>query len=154
LRDAGYQGFFGAGDAAASVETFVQPVGAETAEGVFFVGCPLELPQDFIDDFSKVHGGPPEASAFTAQYADAATVLLDAISKVAKEREDGSLVIDRNLLRDTIRETNVEVGLSGHIIFDEYGDRFTPESDLAERAKDLGVTTCQVQDGRLVVLFP
>ena len=82
LRDAGYTGIFGSVDAAASVPGFVQPVGPE-AEGVLFAGCSLTLPQDFVADFSQLHGHEPEASAFVAQYADAATILLDAVAKVA-----------------------------------------------------------------------
>ena len=154
LRDAGYKGAFGAGDAAASLKTFVEPVGAEAAEGVFFVGCPLTLPDDFVAEFAKVHGSDPTASAFVGQYADAATILLDAIAGVAQQAEDGSLTIDRALLRDTIRSTTVQNGLSGHIVFDENGDRSSPETDLAAEALDLGVTACQVQGGKLFNLFP
>jgi branched-chain amino acid transport system substrate-binding protein len=153
LRDAGYSGPFGAGDAAASVLTFVEPVGAEAAEGVYFVGCPLTLPDDFVSDFKKVHGSAPEASAFTAQYADAATVLLDAVSGVAEEA-DGSLVIDPTALRDAVRQTRLVDGVSGHLSFDGNGDRIGEGGDLAEQARDLGLAACWVQGGKLVNLFP
>ncbi|MDI6856789.1 MAG: branched-chain amino acid ABC transporter substrate-binding protein [Dehalococcoidia bacterium] len=154
LRDAGYAGEFGAGDAAASVQTFVEPVGRESAEGVYFVGCPLTLPEDFLADFERVHGDRPDASAFVAQYADAATLLLDAVARVAEEREDGSLVIDRAALRDAVSAGELEDGLSGRITFDEHGDRSTSETDLTAQALDFGVAACQVQGGRLVNLFP
>jgi len=153
LRDAGYEGLFGAGDAVASVSTFVEPVGAEAAEGVYFVGCPLTLPDDFLAVFTKVHGGRPEASAFTAQYADAATVLLNAVNGVA-EAEDGALVIDPAALRDEIQQTRLIDGVSGHLAFDGNGDRIGEGGDLAEQAKDLGLAACVVQDGKLVNLFP
>jgi branched-chain amino acid transport system substrate-binding protein len=153
LRDAGYEGFFGAGDAAASVQTFVEPVG-DAAEGVYFVGCPLTLRDDFLRDYSEVHGDPPNASAFTAQYADATTVLLDALAEVTEARQDGALLISSDRLRDAIRASSLPDGLSGQIMFDESGDRFSRETDLAAVAADLGVAACQVQDGKLVNLFP
>ena len=102
LRDAGYKGPFGSGDAAATISTFVDPVGAKAAEGVYFVGCPLTLPADFVSDFVKVHGSAPGASAFVAQYADASTILLDAIAQVAKTGADGSLSIDPAALQNAV----------------------------------------------------
>ena len=93
LRDAGYKGLFGAGDAAWG-PPFIEPVGAQMAEGVVFAGCSFPLPQDFIADFQDLHGHPPQDSAFVAQYADAATILLDALARVVVEQADGSLTID------------------------------------------------------------
>ena len=154
LRDAGYRGPFGAGDAAASVLTFVDPVGAEAAEGVYFVGCSPSLPDDFRADFKKIHGSEPQASAFTAQYADATTILLDAVAEVAEEQSDGSLLVDPVQLRDAVRATIRMDGVSGHIRFDDYGDRTSSASDLTEQAGDLGLAACQVQGGKLVQLFP
>jgi len=154
LRDAGYKGPFGAGDAAATVATFVEPVGAAAAEGVYFVGCPLTLPADLVNDFKKVHGSEPIASAFTAHYADAATILLDSILKVAVEQADGSLLIDPAALRDAVAATNRTDGISGHLAFDANGDRSTQATDLTDQAKDLGFAACQVHDGKLVNLFP
>ena len=154
LRDAGYKGPFGSGDAAASVSTFVDPVGAAEAEGVYFVGCPLTLPDDFRRDFEKVHGSEPVASAFTAQYADAATALLDAIAGVAQEQPDGSLTIDPAALQKAVSRTHLTDGISGHVAFEANGDRASAATDLAERARDLGLAACQVQNGKLVNLFP
>ena len=154
LRDAGYSGPFGAGDAAASVLTFVEPVGAEAAEGVYFVGCPLTLPDDFISEFKKVHGSEPAASAFTAQYADATTILLDAVAEAAEEQPDGSLLIDPAVLRDTVRQIRLTGGVSGNVAFDDNGDRSSEATDLAEQARDLGLAACWVQGGKLVNLFP
>ena len=123
LRDAGYTGLFGAGDAAASRTTFVEPVGAQEAEGVLFAACALTLPDDFVAEFEDLHGSAPEAFAFPAQSADAATVLLDAIAAVAEAQDDGSLSIDPIALRDAVRATTLGVGLSGPIAFDANGDR-------------------------------
>ena len=107
LRDAGYKGLFGAGDAAWG-PPFIEPVGAQAAEGVLFAGCALPLPEDFIADFQDWHGHPPRDSAFVAQYADAATILLDAVAEVAVEQSDGSLSIDPIALRDAVRATTLQ----------------------------------------------
>jgi branched-chain amino acid transport system substrate-binding protein len=165
LRDAGYAGLFGAGDAAWG-PPFLEPVGAEAAEGVFFVGCALSLPEDFVADFESLRGHPPRDSAFSAQYADAATILLDAVDSVAVEQTDGSLSIDPLELRDAVRATELQDGISGRIAFDENGDRLPPGAvslsafiDLAVRAADLdtfaaelGLVACQVRDGKTVNL--
>ena len=165
LRDAGYTGLFGAGDAAWG-PPFVDPVGREAAEGVFFIGCALSLPEDFVADFESLRGHPPRDSAFSAQYADAATILLDAVSDVAVENGDGSLSIDPLELRDAVRATELQDGISGRIAFDENGDRLPPGAvslsafiDLAVRAADLdtfaaelGLVACHVQGGKTVNL--
>jgi len=165
LRDAGYTGIFGSVDAAASVPSFVEPVGA-AAEGVVFAGCALTLPDDFVAEFEDLHGGRPDASAFVAQDADAATILLDAVARVAVEEPDGSLTIDPASLRDAVRSTGLEGGLSGSFAFDENGDRVPQPgdvvSDVVDEALssgdidifvDLGLVPCQVQDGKLVNLL-
>ncbi len=165
LRDAGYAGIFGSVDAAASVPGFVQPVGPE-AEGVLFAGCSLTLPQDFLTEFRQLHSHEPDASAFVAQYADATTVLLDAVAKVAQEQPDGSLAIDSGALRDTVRASGLSGGLSGSFAFDANGDRVPHQGDiLADIVAtaivsgdinvfvDLGLVPCQVQDGKLVNLL-
>jgi branched-chain amino acid transport system substrate-binding protein len=153
LRDAGYTGPFGAGDAAASERDFVRPVGSELAEGVYFAGCSLELPDEFVNMFRRLHGSEPTA-AFVAHYADAATILLTAVAKVAKPRPDGSLTIDPAALRLAVRSAALSDGLSGHVAFDRNGDRVSNASAVEERALDLGLAACQVKSGRLSVVFP
>ncbi len=161
IRDAGYHGLFGAGDGAASVSDFVEPVGAD-AEGVLFSGCQYPLPADFLEDFVSLHGNEPGAT-FTAQYADAVTVLLDAVKEVAED-ESGTLVIQPTELRDAVRATNIADGISGALAFDSNGDRVPkPGDDLSdvqntalEAQEDifttLGLIPCQVQGGELVAL--
>ena len=165
LRDAGYEGLFGAGDGAASQTGFVEPVGAEEAEGVLFAGCTFPLSEEFLAEFVDLHGYEPTA-AFPAQYADAATILLDAVAAVAEEQADGSLVIDPIELRDAVRASVLEDGLSGAIAFNEDGDRVPPGAVSLEEFVsaslaaldnsgyiDLGLIPCQVQDGALVNLI-
>ncbi len=154
LRDAGYTGPFGAGDAVASVTNFVNPVGAALAEGVYFAGCPLSLSADFATAFRAVNGSDPHASAFVAETADATRALLDAVNHVAQDGSDGSLTVDPSALRDAVRATNITDGVSGNLRFDENGDRASSSQDLAVQATDLGWTACQVQSGQLVKIFP
>lgn len=164
LLDAGFDGIFGSGDGAASEIGFVGPVGAEAAEGVLFAGCKGPLPQDFLNDFIDVHGDEPVA-AFPAQYADAANILLDAVAAVAEEQGDGSLMIEPTKLRDAVRATVLEDGLSGAIAFDKYGDRIPPGIDSLgqfvdssvenlddDAYEDLGLVACQVQGGKLLTV--
>ena len=132
--------------------------------GVLFSGCQFPLPGDFAAELERVHGSEP-SETFPAQYADAATALLDAIKQVAQPGDDGSLTMDPRALRDAVRATSLQSGLSGAIAFDTNGDR-VPEpgvelSDFQGAASDindiapfvtLGLIPCQVQDGRLVPL--
>ena len=165
LRSAGYTGPFGAGDAAASVRAFVMPVGEEEAAGVVFAACSPALPEEFLEDFRRVHGSGPEASANVAQYADAVTILLNAVAQVAVAQEDGSLHVDSMALRDAVAASYLADGLSGSIAFDAKGDRIPkPGDDLRRLIADawedrnvdvfvpLGLVPCQVQDGKLVNL--
>jgi branched-chain amino acid transport system substrate-binding protein len=163
LRDAGYTGIFGAGDAAASESDFVEPVG-DVAEGALFAGCRIPLPDDLGNRLEDLTGRQPSAT-FSAHYADAATILLDAIASVATEGSDGSLTIEPTELRDAVRASQL-TGLSGEISFDAKGDRVHQpglslddiiESVIQEFNQDtfvnLGLVACQVQDGELVNVF-
>jgi hypothetical protein len=111
-------------------------------------------------------GAPPAGAPFAAQYPDAATVLLDAVAAVAEEQDDGSVEIDAIELRDAVRASVLEDGLSGAIAFDENGDRLPPGAvSLTQFVNDalanldtsgyvdLGLVPCQVQDGQLVNLL-
>lgn len=158
LRDEGFTGGFGAGDAAASIDNFVEPLG-EVSNGALFSGCQYPLPDDFVAEYESAHGEPP-SETFPGQYADAVTALLDAINTVAQPQDDGSLVIEPEALRDAVRATDLD-GLTGPISFDENGDRVpAPGQSLSEiqdvafepQDPDLGLIPCQVQDGTLVPL--
>jgi len=166
LRDAGYMGPYGSGDAASSKLDFIDPVGADAAEGVVFAGCALTLPSDFSGGYIEVHGGPPQSSSFTPQYADAVTMLLNAVAATAQEHGDGSLGIDPGALRDSVADVPLSGGVSGNFAFNDDGDRVPHPGEnleklVAEAAAaadigvylDLGLVPCQVQDGRLVNLL-
>jgi len=148
LRDAGYTGAFGGFDAAASNSEFVAPLG-EVANGAYFAGCAIELPDDFRADFEDLHGGPP-AAAFNGQYADATRALLDAVERTARRGDDGSLSLDRNELRDAVRATAITDGLTGAITFDSHGDRSSARTEPSDQASDFGLVGCQVEGSELV----
>jgi branched-chain amino acid transport system substrate-binding protein len=139
LRDAGYGGPFMGSDAAVSVADFIEPLG-ELSEGAVFAGCSRELPEEFLDDYVDIVGREP-TTPFPAQYADAATILLDAVAEVAAEQADGSLVIEPLELRDAVKNPKLLVGLSGAIAFDGNGDRLAESSGLA---------MCEVEGGEFV----
>jgi branched-chain amino acid transport system substrate-binding protein len=161
LRDAGFDGVYGAGDAAATPE-FIEGAG-QVSEGVLFAGCQLPLPEAFVVQLEAIHEHRPGASAFTAQQADATTILLNAIADVAEEQADGSLIIEPTELRDSVRTKGLRNGLSGSFTFDANGDRVPLDGaplpavlddalatqDLDALA-DLGLVACQVQGGELV----
>ena len=140
LRDAGYSGPFMSDDGAASVSQFIEPVG-DQAEGVLFAGCLKELPEDFLADYTDIIGGEAPTVPFVAQYADAATILLDAVAEVAVEQEDGSLEIDPLELRDAVSAPKLLAGISGAIAFDQNGDRVGQGSALV---------MCAVEGGKLI----
>jgi len=141
LRDAGYNGPFVGGDGLASASDFIEPLGLE-AEGAVIAGCAPTFPRDFLDEYDETMGYAP-STAFPGHYADAATILLDAVASVATEQADGSLVIDPLELREAVGNQRLSVGISGAIAFDENGDR-------AGEYAALGLGLCKVKDGKFV----
>ena len=143
----------------------LEPLG-ETAEGVLFAGCRVQLPDFFVDNFLKVHGHEPGTATFVGHYAGATSMLLDAVASVAQERSDGSLLIEPIALRDAVRATSlVGFGVTGSIGFDSNGDRVPHKGDevslIVKRTftnpdlevfVNLGLVPCQVQDGKLANL--
>ena len=100
------------------------------------------MPEEFLADYVEIIGHEPE-TAFPAQVADAATILLDALARVAQEQPDGSLVINPLELRDAVRTPELVFGVSGAIAFDENGDR-------VGQGEAVGLTMCEVEGGRFV----
>jgi branched-chain amino acid transport system substrate-binding protein len=145
LRAAGYEGLFMSGDGVASVTDFIEP-DPELAEGAYFAGCGGDYPEELLALYDEHIGNPP-TTPFVAHYADAARILLTAISEVAVD-EGGELVIDLNELRDTVAATEFETGFSftGTIRFNEFGDR------AGETGEDLGLPECLVEGGAFVTL--
>jgi branched-chain amino acid transport system substrate-binding protein len=100
------------------------------ALGMYFSG-PYVLPdtdeyQEFLENWEDVVGG--EVGPFSEHAFDATNLLLNAIEAVAVEREDGTVLIGRQALRDALVEVSGYVGLTGSLECDEYGDCATGEA--------------------------
>lgn len=90
----------------------------------------VELPQgDAIDqfaaDFETAFGVSP-SSIFPSFGFDAANLLLDSIEKTAIQQDDGSLIIGRQALRDTVSATENYPGITGLLTCGPFGDCAAP----------------------------
>jgi branched-chain amino acid transport system substrate-binding protein len=138
LHDAGYAGAFMAPDGVLSQRDFVV-AGGPAAEGALITGGanPDEaFVTRFRDNFKRAPG-----TTFVLQAHDAVSVLLAALSTAATQQADGSLVIDRAKLADTLRAQTF-AGLTGPIRFGDDGDR------TGDRPSALGLTIYRVTDGQ------
>lgn len=93
--------------------------------------------EDFLAAYEEAHGEAPSAPFWAHAY-DATTLLLSAIDAVA-EVQDGSLVIDRQALRDELHSISGVSGIIGQLSCDEYGDCGAQQISVVEHAE--GATT-------------
>ena len=101
------------------------------SEGMYFSGPNLDYgsnaseigttADDFLSAYEAEYGETPTA-AFWAHSYDATVLLLSAIDAVAVELDDGSLFIDRQLLRDYLDLTSGVSGIIGTLSCDGFGD--------------------------------
>jgi branched-chain amino acid transport system substrate-binding protein len=91
---------------------------------------------------SELDSGAFSRGLFEAQAADAATVYVRALNKVAKKRTDGTLIIGRRDLRNAIAHVQF-AGQTGRVSFDSNG----------EREHDTGAALYRVQSGQLAPLM-
>ena len=77
--------------------------------------------QDFLAAYERDYGEAP-AAPFWAHGYDATTLLLDAIAAASYVSEDGSLMIDRQGVRQFLDNVRDYQGLIGLISCDDYGD--------------------------------
>jgi branched-chain amino acid transport system substrate-binding protein len=141
LRKEGYRGHFIAPDGVLSARDFIESSKEATAaaDGAIVTGGPA--PDDaFVAKFRDAFQRPP-GTPFVLQAHDAAAALLNAIESVAAERADGTLVIDRAELAETLRTRGLD-GLTGTIRFDEHGDR------SGDAPRDAGLAIYRVANGR------
>ena len=122
LRAADKNVKFLAGDGVKNDE-FTKGAGAD-AEGAY-----LSLPapvlagaayDKFGVDYEKKTGAKKDASPFTAESYDAATIIINAITKVAKD-DGGKLTINLKDLNEEIRKTELD-GAAGKVKFNARGD--------------------------------
>ena len=76
---------------------------------------------DFVAAYASAYGEEP-ASPFWAHGYDATTMLLDAIAAASYVAEDGSLMIDRQGVREYLDNIRDYEGLIGLISCDDFGD--------------------------------
>ena len=76
---------------------------------------------DFLAAYERDYGEPP-AAPFWAHGYDATTMLLDAISAASYVSEDGSLMVDRQGVREYLDNVRDYQGLIGLISCDDFGD--------------------------------
>ena len=76
---------------------------------------------DFLAAYERDYGEPP-AAPFWAHGYDATTLLLDAIAAASYVAEDGSLMIDRQGVREYLDNVRDYQGLIGLISCDDFGD--------------------------------
>jgi len=114
--------FFGADGIKA--EDYITAAG-DAAEGTYASAAnPAEAGaglEDFMAKYQETYGEEPPAPFHTQAY-DAATVIMNAIEKVAVQGDDGTLYIGRKALNEAIRGTQGYKGLSGTITCDSKGD--------------------------------
>lgn len=124
---------------------FVKAAGA-AGEGVYASAAnPEEAGPGFaafLAAYESKYGEKPPAP-FHAQAYDAATVIMNAIEKVAQVDDAGNLLIGRKALADAVRATADHQGLSGVITCDANGDCGTGT-----------VAISQVQSGAYSVVWP
>ncbi len=96
--------------------------------GTYFTA--VEIPQgdaidQFATDFETAFGTPP-SSTFLGFGFDAANLLLDSIEQTAIQQDDGSLIIGRQALRDTVSATENYPGVTGLLTCGLFGDCAAP----------------------------
>jgi branched-chain amino acid transport system substrate-binding protein len=140
LRELGYQGPILGPDALLDPQGFLAAAGS-AAEGTVVLGAP-PLPGAFVERFEARFGRAP-ASPFAAHAYDAATALLEAAGRAARQAADGAVVIANADLRAALLTLALD-GLSGPLRFTAAGDR------QGDDAASLGLAFYEVKDGTFV----
>jgi branched-chain amino acid transport system substrate-binding protein len=107
-------------------DTFVS---IPATEGMYFSGpgTPSGKPYaEFVAKYEEKFGEKP-IQAFHAHSYDAAMILFEALEKVVKEQDDGTLIIDRQGLREAVGATSGYQGLTGTLTCNEFGDCADPK---------------------------
>jgi branched-chain amino acid transport system substrate-binding protein len=105
------------------LETFLDAVG-EAGVGLYMVlpARPEGPAHDaFVSRYEMTYGEEPITSYYAHNY-DAATLLFDAVERVAIQDPDGTLHIGRQALRDALYTTSGFHGVTGTLSCDRYGD--------------------------------
>jgi branched-chain amino acid transport system substrate-binding protein len=123
-------------------------------EGMYFSG-PAQPEgsayEEFVAKYEEANGEKP-IQAFHAHSYDSATLLMTLIQQVAEDR-DGTLVIDREALRNALYETEGFEGLTGTVTCDEFGDCADPKINILQNSEE-AQTIDQVQQNVLFTFEP
>lgn len=118
-------------DGALIQQSFLDVVG-DTAKGMLFVG-PSKPKGEAVDAlyiaYENLFKEQPKVTYFITGY-DAASILLDAIEKVAVLDSSGVLHIGRNALRETMYKTRSYPGVSGILTCNQFGDCAQPSFNV------------------------
>lgn len=110
---------------------FVNSIGYP-GKGMYFTGPGLpdgEKYEEFFQNFFDFFGVAPQGT-FQAHNYDAALILLNSIKEASYLLEDGSLIIERQALRDYIRALKEFPGLTGILSCAKTGDCGVPKYKL------------------------
>ncbi len=138
MRDIGIENaIYMSDDGCYSVPDFIEGAG-DASEGAYvtFARPAGEEYKKWAARFEEEVGNPPVT--FAPQAYDAAMAMLLAIEEAGEIQDDGSLVIGKKALADTIRNITFE-GATGTVGFTETGDSLSQ------------VIVWQVQDGKFVI---
>lgn len=126
---------------------------AETDEMYFSGPAQAEGPayEDFIAAYEEAYGETP-IQAFHAHSYDAANLLFDALEQVGEEQDDGSLVVDRQALRDALYAVEGFEGLTGTLTCNEFGDCANPRISIFLNEGAEGIA--QVRDNVVYTFEP
>lgn len=116
----------------------------QCANGMFLSGPYVhgQAYDDFVAKYTEKYGEAP-ISGYHAHAYDATNILIAAIEKVAAQKEDGSLSIGRQALRDAMYETKDFQGLTGNLGCNENGDCATGEALAVFK-----ITDAEIVDGK------
>ncbi len=128
----------------------------EQSEGMYFSGPDTRFgtnanqstgvtAEEFLATYESNNGQAPEAPFWGHAY-DATAMLLDAIDAASTEGDDGSLVIDRQGVRDFLNGIQGYEGIIGTINCDEFGDCGSQKITVIEHlsADDLDASKANV----------
>jgi len=112
--------------------SFLKAVG-EKSKGMYFVGPshPVKSITGALDEvYSRKYNTPPATSYYLSAY-DAATLLFEAIEKIAVPGHPvGTVFIGRQALRDALYEMKNFKGVTGTLTCDAFGDCGQPAFDV------------------------
>lgn len=117
MKRMGIEAEFMSDDGCFTEKDFIQ-AGGKASVGAY-VTYAQEPSPEWVKKFEAKYG---PRQTFSPQAYDAAVILMAAVEKVAKKKEDGSLIIGKKALRDAILKTEM-TGVTGPIKFDPNGDR-------------------------------